>query len=796
MSSMLAYCDLLARLLAQVLLNSLWQGALIVALVLLLLRLLRHLSATTRHAVWLLTLLAVAALPLLTATLPRRTSPAALPATEAVVSISTTPAALISAADDNQHSTFSKQAAPRTGDLVLSRALQAEQNLPTVADVPPEIRLTAITKSLAVAMPEAEASRFGPWSRNLLSGPLPLLLAALWLLIAALRLLQVLRSYVSLRGLRRSLVPLEDAEQQRLMRVTAAFGISRRVRLGLSEQAALPLTMGWLRPVIILPPGLTAALSAAECEAVIAHELAHIKRCDFLTRLVQRVVQAVLFFHPAVWLIGRHLAMERELACDDWAVRLTGEPRRYAASLARLAEMLVEGRSFAAAAEIVFGRHIVSRRIEMILDHQRNAETSVSKLPLSCAAGLVLTALCVCSYFSPAIAVPLQQRPATAQQPKAPATPAPVIAARPATPQTPKAPPVAPAAPVAATAPAAVAAEVEDELPVLVPAAAQLAMPAAISSVAPVAAMAWTVGQQPPAPAQAPAAVDLWWQEPGTSQAALAETIRSNRQPAIPEAELLSVLTEIARKDADPAVRNEALRGIYRLRSDASINALIQLYDAMTDAKVKSDIIGSLIRRNGDNARAISKLVSIVKTEKDEALRRQALRYLLAVKGDEGATHLIETYDSLQDAKARQTVIRYLAANRSKKAIDKLTQIAKSDPDPAIRQTAIRALAGMDGPFPFELLETSPHFGISGGIGQASGFGETFSVQAAPAEAAGAGLGTTSIAPLNSLYRKRAELNAQLKQLRASYTENHPKVKEVKAQLEALDQEIERLRGR
>ena len=614
-------------------------------------------------------------------------------------------------------------------------------------------------------------------------------------MIAALLLMQVLRSYVSLRVLRRSLVPLADAEQQRLMRVAAGLGISRRVHLGLSEQAAMPLTMGWLRPVIILPPGLTAELSAAECEAVIAHELAHIKRCDFLIRLVQRVVQAVLFFHPAVWLIGRQLAIERELACDDWAVRLTGEPRRYAGSLARLAEMLVEGRSFAAAAGIIFGRHIVSRRIEMILDHQRNADTFVSKLPLSCAAGLVLAALCVCSYFSPVIAVPLQQqRPATAQQPKAPATPAPLVAAQPATPQTPKAPTVAPAAPVAAAAPAAVVAEGIDELPA--PAEIQPAAPAEIiGAAAPVAAMVWTAGQQTPAPAQAPMAVTTWPQEPGTPLAVVAETLGGNRQPAIPEAELLSVLTEIARKDSDPAVRSEALRGIYRLRSDASINALIQIYDAMTDAKVKGEIISYLIRRNGDNAKAISKLVSIVKTEKDEDLRRQALRHLLYVKGDEGATHLIEIYDSLQDAKVKQTVIRYLAANKSKKALDKLTQIAKSDPDPAIRQMAIRALAGMDGQFPFELLET-PRPGIFRGIGQASGFGETFSVQPAPAEASGAALSSTSAAPLNSYYRRRAELNAHLKQLRASYTESHPKVTEVKAQIEALDQEIERLRGR
>lgn len=782
MSSLLETCDLLARLPAQVLLNSLWQGALMVALLLLLFRLMPGLSATTRHAIWLVSLLSIAALPLLTAATPRRAVSTESAVSESALTHTETERTIPRAAADVD-STRSEQ---RTAAIAQTGS---------GADLPDDVRLTAITKALPVVSARDETSSFAQLSARLLNGRLPLALVSLWLAISALLLGRVLKSWLSLSALRRTFRPLEAAHRQSFSQLINALGITRQVSLCASEAVKMPLTIGWLRPVIVLPPELMAQLSEAECESIIAHELAHIKRCDYLINLWQRLIQAVLFFHPAVWLIGSQMALERELACDDWAVRLTGEPRRYAGSLARLAELLIDGSPLTAAAGIIAGRHIVSRRIEMILNQKRNADTLVSKLPLTCAAGLVLTALGVCSYFSPVIAVPLQQqRPATAQQPKAPATPAPLVAAQPATPQTPKVPVVAPAAPVATTAPAAVMAEAIDELPA--PAAALPAEPAEIiSAAAPVAARVWTAGQRTPAPAQAPMAVAPWPQEPGTPLAVVAETLGGNRQPAIPEAELLSVLTEIVRKDSDPAVRSEALRGIYRLRSDASINALIQIYDAMTDAKVKGEIIGYLIRRKGDNARAISKLVSIVKTEKDEDLRRQALRHLLYVRGDEGATHLIEIYDSLQDAKVKQMVIRYLAANKSKKALDKLTQIAKSDPDPAIRQMAIRALAGMDGQFPFELLET-PRLGFSRSIGQASGFGETFSAQPAPAEASAGTVSSTNTAPLNSYYRRRAELNAQLKQLRASYTENHPKVTEVKAQIEALDQEIERLRGR
>ena len=87
-----------------------------------------------------------------------------------------------------------------------------------------------------------------------------------------------------------------------------------------------------------------------------------------------------------------------------------------------------------------------------------------------------------------------------------------------------------------------------------------------------------------------------------------------------------TVLSDIVRKDADPNVRSEALQGIYRLRTDASIDALIQLYDAVADVKVKGDILSNLLRRNKDNSKAIAKLAAVAKTEKDETLRSRALR--------------------------------------------------------------------------------------------------------------------------------------------------------------------------
>ena len=115
------------------------------------------------------------------------------------------------------------------------------------------------------------------------------------------------------------------------LRLTVAF---RVVESGLVDT---PGVIGWVRPVILLPVAVLTNLSPIQIEAILAHELAHIRRRDYAVNLLQTVVEALLFYHPGVWWVSARVREEREHCCDDVAVEVCGEPRAYAAALAELA---------------------------------------------------------------------------------------------------------------------------------------------------------------------------------------------------------------------------------------------------------------------------------------------------------------------------------------------------------------------------------------------------------------------------------------------------------------------------
>ena len=122
-------------------------------------------------------------------------------------------------------------------------------------------------------------------------------------------------------------------------RIAQALGLRLAPVLAWCDEVAVPTVIGVLRPTILLPLSLTSGLAPEQVEAVLAHELAHLRRWDHLVNVLQRVLESLLFFHPAVWWVSAKIRLEREHACDDLAVSL-GTPRlAYAASLLRVAEL-------------------------------------------------------------------------------------------------------------------------------------------------------------------------------------------------------------------------------------------------------------------------------------------------------------------------------------------------------------------------------------------------------------------------------------------------------------------------
>jgi beta-lactamase regulating signal transducer with metallopeptidase domain len=133
----------------------------------------------------------------------------------------------------------------------------------------------------------------------------------------------------------------EGAVMEAVTRLARRMRVSGGVRVLVSGLAESPCVVGWLRPVILLPAAALANLSVEQLETVLAHELAHIRRHDYLVNLLQTVSETLLFYHPAVWWISARIRHERELCCDDVVVATCGDAIGYARTLTKLERMRV-----------------------------------------------------------------------------------------------------------------------------------------------------------------------------------------------------------------------------------------------------------------------------------------------------------------------------------------------------------------------------------------------------------------------------------------------------------------------
>ena len=180
-------------------------------------------------------------------------------------------------------------------------------------------------------LPSVEFAQSGSWQQLL---PWLVMTWVAGVMLFSVRLIGGWFGTARLRRVKSRPAPAEW--QQTVDRLIGRMGIGQSVRLIISSLVETPVVSGWLRPMILIPVGALTGLPTEHLEALLAHELAHIWRRDYLVNVLQSVAEAVLFYHPAIWWISAQIRHERELCCDDLAVAASGDVLTYARALAEL----------------------------------------------------------------------------------------------------------------------------------------------------------------------------------------------------------------------------------------------------------------------------------------------------------------------------------------------------------------------------------------------------------------------------------------------------------------------------
>ena len=174
---------------------------------------------------------------------------------------------------------------------------------------------------------------------------------SLWLAGVALCALRISGEWRRVRRLREAGLGDAGAEVREMVDgLRVRLSIDGTVNVFRSTLAGVPMVIGWRQPRILLPTGSFGRLNAGEMRAIVAHELAHVRRRDYLANLLQVAADALLFYHPAARWASRRLRVEREYCCDDVAVEIGDGAERYARALAQLEEARGECRLAVASA--------------------------------------------------------------------------------------------------------------------------------------------------------------------------------------------------------------------------------------------------------------------------------------------------------------------------------------------------------------------------------------------------------------------------------------------------------------
>lgn len=201
-------------------------------------------------------------------------------------------------------------------------------------------------------------------------------LDAVWLMGVAALSFRMLAGLWQIHGLKKQARPAPDSVEYRFKAALRRFGLSGKVTIRLHPAINGPFVVGALRSVVYLPMSAVTSLSPEQLDAVLSHELEHIRRADYVWNLIQSLIETLFFYHPAVWWIGGKLREQRELCCDDAAITSCGDPITYATALLSLEEQRrgVPGLSMALNG---LGKNELLSRISRILGEKPEARLKV-----------------------------------------------------------------------------------------------------------------------------------------------------------------------------------------------------------------------------------------------------------------------------------------------------------------------------------------------------------------------------------------------------------------------------------
>lgn len=308
------------------LVHFLWQGALVALLLGAALTILRRRTAAARYIACITALLLLAACPIATFFLtPARAATPPVPSAQ----LSPKPAPIPPLSAPIVHGNHQPAAIPIMAASHPGKVAPAKLQLaPPPAPHPSIAPSPTLSEKLLTLLP-----RVLPW------------LVLAWTLGALILSIYNLGGYVAVRRLRLlATTPAPAHVTASASRLARSMNITRAIRLLQSSLIDSPMVIGALKPIILLPASLLTTLSAAQIESLLAHELAHIRRHDYLINLFQAVIETLLFYHPSIWWVSRRIRIERELCCDDQAIATTQNRTAYIQALAAIAEENRKGR--------------------------------------------------------------------------------------------------------------------------------------------------------------------------------------------------------------------------------------------------------------------------------------------------------------------------------------------------------------------------------------------------------------------------------------------------------------------